>query len=174
MGKGLLAAGGLLSALAASTCCVLPISLTAVGLGGAWLSTLDAVSTYEMAFRVVGILLLAAGFWLVYAPPKLDFGQFGRCAGERILQGKRIRQGILSLSRLGRDSEEIDPPHILRLEPSLTHSIFGQSQAKTTAPAIACATAPSQRVTKTALWAGAAVMAVVLAMRVWMPMPPMT
>jgi len=114
MGKGLLAAGGLLSALAASTCCVLPISLTAVGLGGAWLSTLDAVSTYEMAFRVVGILLLAAGFWLVYAPPK------------------------------------------------------------TTAPAIACATAPSQRVTKTALWAGAAVMAVVLAMRVWMPMPPMT
>ena len=62
--------------------------------------------------------------------PQLDFGQFGRRAGERILQGKWIRQGILLLSRLGRDSEEIDAPHILRLEPSLTHSIFGQSQAK--------------------------------------------
>ena len=70
MGKDWLAAGGLLSALGASTCCVLPLSLGTLGLGGTWLSTIMALATYEMAFRVVGILLLAAGFWLVYAPPK--------------------------------------------------------------------------------------------------------
>ena len=60
MGKDWLAAGGLLSALGASTCCVLPLSLGTLGLGGTWLSTIMALATYEMAFRVVGILLLAA------------------------------------------------------------------------------------------------------------------
>jgi len=62
-----LAAGGLLAAIAASTCCVLPLGLGAVGLGGAWLSTLAVVASYEAAFRILAILLLGAGFWLVYA-----------------------------------------------------------------------------------------------------------
>jgi len=52
--------------------------------------------------------------------PKLDFGQFRQRAGERILQGKLIRRGILLLSRLGRDIKEIDTPRILPFEPSLT------------------------------------------------------
>lgn len=47
MRLGLLAGGGLLAAMAASTCCVLPLSLGAVGLGGAWLSTLTALAPYE-------------------------------------------------------------------------------------------------------------------------------
>jgi tripartite-type tricarboxylate transporter receptor subunit TctC len=50
------------------------------------------------------------------------------------LWGKLIRQRISSLSRLGRDSEEISAPHVLGLEPSLTHSNFGQSQAKYASP----------------------------------------
>src|SRR5271154_5127276 len=53
--------------------------------------------------------------------PKLDFGQFRRRPGEPILQGKRIRWEILSLSRPGRDSKEIDAPHIFRIKRSLTH-----------------------------------------------------
>jgi hypothetical protein len=52
---------------------------------------------------------------------ELDFGQFRQRPGERILQGKRIRRGILSLSRLCRDSKEIDATHISRLERPLTH-----------------------------------------------------
>jgi hypothetical protein len=36
----------------------------------------------------------------------------------------------LSPSQLDRDSEEIDPPHILRFEPSLTRSNFCQNQAE--------------------------------------------
>ena len=67
MRTGLLAGGGLLAALAASTCCVLPLSLAAVGLGGAWLSTLTVLAPYEAAFRVLAVLLLGAGFWFVYA-----------------------------------------------------------------------------------------------------------
>jgi mercuric ion transport protein len=67
MRAALLAGGGLLAALAASTCCVLPLSLAAAGIGGAWLSTLTALAPYETVFRALAVLLLAAGFWLVYA-----------------------------------------------------------------------------------------------------------
>ena len=66
MRTGLLAGGGLLAAVAASTCCVLPLSLAAVGLGGAWLSTLSVLAQYAMEFRVLAVLLLGAGFWFAY------------------------------------------------------------------------------------------------------------
>jgi mercuric ion transport protein len=61
------AGGGLLAAIAASACCVLPLAFGALGLGGAWLSSLTAVAPYRTPIRVLAIVLLGAGFWLVYA-----------------------------------------------------------------------------------------------------------
>ena len=63
----LLTGGGLTAALGASTCCVLPVSLAALGLGGAWISTLAILAQYRTAFSIAAILLLGFGFWLVYA-----------------------------------------------------------------------------------------------------------
>jgi mercuric ion transport protein len=103
----LLAGGGLAAALAASTCCVLPLSLGAVGAGGAWLSTLSVLAPYQTGFSVLAIVLLGAAFWMVYAP------------------------------------------------------------RPATAGADACAAAPSQRTTKTALWLGALVTATVLTSGFW-------
>ena len=105
MKEGLLAGGGLLAALAASTCCVLPLSFGAAGLGGAWLSTLTVLAPYQLAFRLIAIALLGVGFWLVYA----------RRAGS----------------------------------------------------AVACATVPTRRTTKTFLWAGAIMMTLVLTSGWW-------
>lgn len=65
-----LAAGGFIAALLASTCCVFPTFITVLGVGTALLSTLSAVATYEVVYRLAAIVLLAAGFWLFYAPPK--------------------------------------------------------------------------------------------------------
>ncbi|MBI4273111.1 MAG: mercury transporter MerT [Rhizobiales bacterium] len=62
-----LAGGGLAAAVGASTCCVLPLSFTALGLSGIWLSTLAVLAPYRIAFSIAAILLLGAGFWLVYA-----------------------------------------------------------------------------------------------------------
>lgn len=61
------AGGGLLAAIAASACCVLPLALGALGVGGAWLSELTLLAPYRTPLRVVAILLLGAGFWMVYA-----------------------------------------------------------------------------------------------------------
>jgi mercuric ion transport protein len=61
-----LAGGGLAAALAASTCCVLPLSLGAIGVGGTLLSALSIFAPYQTAFRVLGILMLGAAFWMIY------------------------------------------------------------------------------------------------------------
>ena len=62
-----LAAGGLVAAVAASTCCVLPLALGSLGLGGALVAGLGALAPYQTAFRIAAIALLGAGFWLAYA-----------------------------------------------------------------------------------------------------------
>jgi mercuric ion transport protein len=61
-----LASTGLAAALAASTCCVMPLTLGAMGLGGAWLSSLSLLAPYQMTFQVLAVLLLGAAFWTVY------------------------------------------------------------------------------------------------------------
>jgi len=61
-----LAAGGLLAAVAASTCCVLPLALGSLGLSGALVASLGVLAPYQTAFRVAAIALLGAGLWLAY------------------------------------------------------------------------------------------------------------
>jgi mercuric ion transport protein len=64
-----LAGGGVAAALAASTCCVLPLSLAAVGVSTAWLANLSALAPFQLGFRLLAVLLLGAGFWMVYGRP---------------------------------------------------------------------------------------------------------
>jgi mercuric ion transport protein len=66
-GSACFAGTGLLAALGASACCVLPLALGAAGIGGAWLSALVALAPYRTLFRIIAILFIGAGFWLVYA-----------------------------------------------------------------------------------------------------------
>ncbi len=58
-GAGALAAGGL-AAVLASVCCVGPLVLVSVGLGGAWLSNLQVLEPYQPVF--IGIALVALFF----------------------------------------------------------------------------------------------------------------
>lgn len=67
---GLLATGGLLAALGVGSCCVLPVALMSVGLGGAWLSNLYALSSYQPVFIVLSLGFLGTGFYYVYRKPK--------------------------------------------------------------------------------------------------------
>ena len=46
----LLAAGGILGAVAASSCCLLPLTFAAAGVGGAWLGTLIALRLISPSF----------------------------------------------------------------------------------------------------------------------------
>ena len=58
-GRGALAAGGLAATLA-SACCLGPLVLLSLGIGGAWIANLTALEPYRPLF--IGLALLALFF----------------------------------------------------------------------------------------------------------------
>ena len=66
----MIAAGGILGALAASTCCIVPLVLFSLGVSGAWIGNLTALEPYKPIFIVVTLGFLGYGYWMVYRKPK--------------------------------------------------------------------------------------------------------
>ena len=64
--KTMFASGGMLGALAMSSCCILPLVLFSLGVTGAWIGNLAALYPYKLYFLVPTAALLAAGFYTVY------------------------------------------------------------------------------------------------------------
>ncbi|MGQ0682293.1 mercuric transporter MerT family protein [Bradyrhizobium sp.] len=70
LGRQRLAAfGGVIGALAASSCCIVPLILFSVGIGGAWISRLTALAPYQPLFIAAAAGMLGYGFYLVYWKP---------------------------------------------------------------------------------------------------------
>lgn len=61
----LIAVGGILGALAASSCCIVPLILFSLGIGGAWIGNLTALAPYKPFFVTGTAGLLGYGFYLV-------------------------------------------------------------------------------------------------------------
>src|SRR5262245_16559362 len=76
----LMAAGGLVGALAASSCCILPLVLFALGISGAWIGNLTALTPYQPIFIGVTLALLATGYYLVYRKLAVACGEGEACA----------------------------------------------------------------------------------------------
>jgi len=66
----LVVAGGIVGALAASSCCVLPLVLFTLGVSGAWIGNLTALAPYKPYFAAATIGLLGYGYYLVYVRPR--------------------------------------------------------------------------------------------------------
>lgn len=60
---------GLLGALAASSCCIVPLVLFGVGISGAWIGTLTSLSPYQPLFFALTLPILGYGFYRVYGKP---------------------------------------------------------------------------------------------------------
>ena len=73
------ATGSLLAALGVSSCCVLPVLFMSVGLGGAWLSNLFALSAYQPIFIILALAFLGAGFYHAYHKPKVSCESDSSC-----------------------------------------------------------------------------------------------
>jgi mercuric ion transport protein len=76
----LLAAGGILAALAAASCCVVPYALFLAGVSGAWIGNLTALEPYQPFFAAVAVGCLGCGFYLVYRKPEALCGDGSYCA----------------------------------------------------------------------------------------------
>ncbi len=65
--NGLFAAiAGVLGAVLASSCCVVPLVLVTLGASGAWIGNLSALDPYKGYFAAITLAFLGAGFWQVY------------------------------------------------------------------------------------------------------------
>ena len=67
--KGLLASGGAIGAILASACCILPLVLFSLGIGGAWMSNLTMLKPYQPLFIAFTLVMLGIGFYTVYRKP---------------------------------------------------------------------------------------------------------
>lgn len=76
----LAAAGGILAALGAASCCVLPFALFTLGVSGAWIGNLTALEPYQPAFAAIAVVCLGYGFYLVYRKPKIACVEGSYCA----------------------------------------------------------------------------------------------
>ena len=64
--KKWLAAGGLLGAIAASSCCILPLLFVSVGLTGTWIGGLSALTPYKPLVVIATLGVLGYGYYLAY------------------------------------------------------------------------------------------------------------
>ncbi|MER9647969.1 mercuric transporter MerT family protein [Mesorhizobium sp. M0199] len=76
----LIAVGGILGALAASSCCIVPLILFSLGIGGAWIGNLTALAPYKPFFVTGTAGLLGYGFYLVYWKPRRACADGAACA----------------------------------------------------------------------------------------------
>lgn len=59
---------GLLAAIGASSCCVVPLVLFSLGVSGAWIGNLTALEPYKPIFILIAFGLLGYGYWQVWRP----------------------------------------------------------------------------------------------------------
>lgn len=58
-----LAVGGIMGALGAASCCVIPFALFFAGVSGAWIGNLTLLEPYQPIFAAVSLAFIGAGAW---------------------------------------------------------------------------------------------------------------
>lgn len=66
-GKGVLAVGGL-AALIASVCCLGPLVLVSIGLGGAWIGNLTRLEPFRPIFIGAALVAMVFAYRRIYRP----------------------------------------------------------------------------------------------------------
>ncbi len=105
-GQKLMAVGGLLGALAASSCCILPVMLFSLGVSGAWIGNFTQLAPYQPYFIAATTGFLGTGYWLVYRSSKLACADGEACARplpNRLVKAGLIIATILVIAALGFD-----------------------------------------------------------------------
>ena len=102
----MMAAGGLLGALAASSCCIVPLALFALGVSGAWIGNLTRTAPYQPCFIVATLGFLGAGYWLVHRDSKRVCADGESCARplpNRLVKTALVVATVLVIAALGFD-----------------------------------------------------------------------
>jgi mercuric ion transport protein len=93
-GQFMLAAIGILGALGASSCCILPLVLFSLGVSGAWIGNLTQLAPYQPYFIVATLLCVGCGYWLVYRSSRVVCADDMACA--RPLSRRIVTAGLIA------------------------------------------------------------------------------
>lgn len=94
----LAAAGGLVGGLAASACCILPLTLFSLGVSGAWIGNFTRLAPYQPWFIAAAMACLGYGYWLVYRSSRLACAAGGACAHP--LPNRTVKLGLVLATML--------------------------------------------------------------------------
>jgi len=83
--------GGILGAIAASSCCVLPLVFVTLGVSGAWIGNLTALAPYQPYILALTTAMLGYGFYSVYWRARQACAD-GTC--ERPLPSRAVKVGL--------------------------------------------------------------------------------
>lgn len=78
----LLSLGGIVGALGAASCCVIPFLLFTLGVSGAWIGNLTALEPYQPIFAAVSLGFIGLGAWRLRRKDRLACAD-GYCATPR-------------------------------------------------------------------------------------------
>jgi mercuric ion transport protein len=94
----LAAAGGVLAAIAASSCCTVPLLLFSLGVSGAWIGNLTRLAPYQPIFVAVTLACLGYGYWLVWRARRTVCAKGANCS--RPLPNRTITIALIAASLL--------------------------------------------------------------------------
>ena len=97
-GQVVMALGGIFGALAATSCCILPLVLFSLGVSGAWIENFTQLAPYQPFFIIATLTCLATGYWLVYRSSTVACADGAPCA--RPLPRRLVVAGLIGATVL--------------------------------------------------------------------------
>ena len=89
----LLAVGGIVGGIAASSCCIVPLALFSLGVSGAWIGKLTRLAPYQPYFIAFTLAFIGFGYWLGYRTRKTVCAEGAACA--RPLPSRIVTTGLV-------------------------------------------------------------------------------
>ena len=103
---GFAATASLLAALAASSCCIVPLTLFGLGATGAWIGNLTRLAPFQPYAIAATLACLGYGYWLVLRPAKVacrDNAVCGRPIPNRLVIAGLIVATVMVIAAFGFD-----------------------------------------------------------------------
>ena len=91
--------GAVLAAIGASACCVGPLLLLSLGIGGAWMSNLTSLTAVRPLFFALTLLFIWLGFLKLYFPEK-GCNEGDICESPKVQRNQKIIFWIGSIAIL--------------------------------------------------------------------------
>lgn len=90
----------ILAGIGASVCCVVPLMLLALGIGGTWVGNLTAMEPYRPIFVGLTLLFLGMAFRQLYLVPQICTPG-SRCPDPRTITRQRLVFWVVTVLLLG-------------------------------------------------------------------------